>query len=129
MPVNRSPRLLTPRTPERAEQAAIVQLLRTVGSVVYTLGTVRKQGDHPGTMQTPGLPDLLCFLPRGVERRRLLWIEVKAADGCLSPPQGAFRDYCREADVTHIVGTLDVVVSWLREEGCLHQPNRLNKYM
>jgi hypothetical protein len=27
------------------------------------MGTTRRRGDYPGTMQTPGIPDLMAFLP------------------------------------------------------------------
>ena len=106
-----------PRVPERAEQAAIVRLLRTLRAEVYTLGTVRRHDDYPGTMQTPGVPDLLAFLPRGGEGRRQVWIEVKAVDGRLSPAQRAFRDHCREAGVDHVWGSLTAVIDWLAAEG------------
>jgi hypothetical protein len=51
------------RVPERVQQAHIIRLVRTIGGVVYVLGTVRRRGDYQGTMQTPGISDLLVFLP------------------------------------------------------------------
>ena len=47
---------------EKEIQADIVKLLETVGAAVYKIGTKRKKGDHQGTMQTPGIPDLLAFV-------------------------------------------------------------------
>jgi hypothetical protein len=125
---------------ERTEQAHIVQLLRTLRASVYVLGTVRRHGDHPGTMQTPGLPDVLAFLPvrgesasarqpvhgsewpldaAGPDRCLQLCIEVKAARGRLSLPQRIFREYCERSGQAHIVGGLDAVIVWLIARGYL----------
>ena len=49
-------------TLEKEIQADIVKLLETVGAAVYKIGTTRKKGDHQGTMQTPGIPDLCAFV-------------------------------------------------------------------
>ena len=48
---------------EKEIQADIVKLLETVGAAVYRIGTTRKRGDHQGTMQTAGIPDLVAFVP------------------------------------------------------------------
>lgn len=112
-----------PRVSERVEQAHIVRLLRTVGGTVYVIGTTRKRGDHPGTMQTPGLADLLVFLPDRSHPRvgalRALWIEVKATDGRLSPVQKEFRACCQLAELDYVSGPLDAVIAWLVSEGYL----------
>jgi hypothetical protein len=111
-----------PRTSERVEQLHIVRLLRTIGAAVYVLGTTRRHGDHPGTMQTPGISDLVCFLPvLPHTRSRLLCIECKARDGRLSPPQREFRDRCAAADVAYVTGTLDDVIAWLVHERYLRR--------
>ena len=47
---------------EKHVQSDIVKLLETVGAAVYKIGTTRKKGDHQGTMQTPGIPDLCAFV-------------------------------------------------------------------
>jgi hypothetical protein len=108
--------------PERVEQAHVARLLRTIGATVYVLGVTRKRGDHPGTMQSRGLPDLLAFLPRGNLRAvQLLVVEVKAERGRLSPEQEDFRDHCRAADVAHVVGGLDAVIAWLVANGYLRR--------
>lgn len=86
------------------------------GAIVYTLGTTRRKGDYQGTNQTPGLCDLIVFLPDG-PNRRLLMIEVKSARGKLSPAQLVFRACCRLAKVDHLDGGLDVVLAWLKREG------------
>ena len=92
--------------------------LRLVGAKVYVSGTTRRKGDHPGTMQTPGIPDLEAFLPaRNGWPRRLLKVEVKAPGGRLSAEQAEYRDLCLDASVAHIVGGLDDVLAWLMREG------------
>ena len=104
-----------PRVPEKRVQADIVQLLRQLGFRVWTLGTVRRAGDHPGTMQSPGLPDLLAF-----GHGHLLCVEVKARGGQLRPSQAAFRAECLAAPaVAHVVGGVDDVVTWLAGTGVL----------
>ena len=72
---------------EKEIQANIVTLLETVGAAVYKIGTKRKKGDHQGTMQTAGIPDLVrvrecSALTITVSPHRdvilvQLWIEVK----------------------------------------------------
>lgn len=105
-----------PRVPEKAEQAHIVQLLLSIGAAVYVLGTRRPRGDHQGTCQTPGVPDLLAFLPTRAERpTRQLWVECKAKGGRLRPEQLDFRTLCECAGVAHVVGDLDAVIAWLCE--------------
>ena len=116
-----------PRQRERSEQAGIVQLLRSLGAQVYVLGTTRRRGDHPGTMQTAGLPDLIAFIHTPDQHRRLLVIEVKAKGGRLRPEQEQFRTYCLDANVNHLVGDLDAVIAWLIAEGYL-QSNQVPHY-
>jgi hypothetical protein len=83
------------------------------------LGTKRPKGDHPGTRQTPGLPDLYVFLPNGDPyglsgRPPAVWIEVKARDGRMRRGQRTFRDCCASRGIPHIVGGLDDVLAFLR---------------
>lgn len=121
-----------PRVSERALQQQIVTALRTVGATVYVLGTTRPRGDHPGTCQTAGLPDLCVHLPQAPRTlpgcgcaecspAHQLWIECKAAGGRLRPAQQAFRDFCLEAGVPHLVGDLDVVLGYLHRRGYLRE--------
>lgn len=109
------------RISERQVQASIVQLLKTMGARVWVLGTVRRSGDYAGTMQTPGIPDLLAFLPPCIGPStaswRQVWIEVKAEGGRLRPQQTFFRDSCALAGVEHITGDLDAVLRYLRAAG------------
>lgn len=103
--------------PEKVEQQHIVQLLRTIGGRVYVLGTRRRRGDYQGTMQTPGVPDMMAFLPPRSKadpfRHMLLFVECKARGGRLRPEQQDFRALCEVSDVAHVVGTLDAVIAWL----------------
>lgn len=108
---------LAPRVSEKTEQAHIVQLLKSIGAAVYVLGTRRPRGDYAGTCQTPGIPDLLAFLPSRIDRlTRLLFVECKAAGGRLRPEQLDFRTLCECAQVAHVVGGLDAVIAWLVAE-------------
>ena len=113
------------RTPEKVVQAHVVQLLQTVGAVVYVLGTTRRRGDYPGTMQTPGLPDVMAFLPpaprtpNALVTWKLLCVECKAIGGRLKPAQRQFQQFCALARVSHVVGDLDAVIAWLIAYGYL----------
>ena len=113
---------MTPhRHPERAIQAAIVQLLRHVSAQVYTLGTTRRRGDYQGTCMSPGLPDCIALLPRDLG---VLFVEVKSPTGRLRPKQALFRDLCLRATdagrgVYHVVGGLDAVMVMLMQVGLL----------
>lgn len=74
----------------KAEQRAVADLYRLAGLWVYEIGrpglAAGKRG-HRGTMQTPGLPDLLALGP-GI----CVWHEVKAGSHAkLSLPQRIFR--------------------------------------
>jgi len=113
-----------PSVPEKRVQADIVHLLRTVGATVYVLGGHRRTGDYHGTMQTPGLPDVIAFIPirHGDGRTKImLCVEVKAAGGRLRPEQVAFAQACWEADVFHVTGNLDTVVQWLEDAPLTHR--------
>lgn len=113
----------TTRLSEKHVQRQIVDYLRVRGATVYVLGTVRRKGDHPGTMQTPGIPDLWAFLwPAKAlvsEERCGLWIEVKADDGKCSPAQLAFQQHARESHTNYVCGNLSTVISWLKHRGWL----------
>lgn len=114
---------------EKVEQAHIVQLIRSIGGRVYVLGTRRPRGDHAGTCQSAGVPDLIAFLPPrprptvvlGVPvapvaiqtKPVLLFVECKASGGRLRPEQQQFRELCQDAEVAHVVGDLDAVIAFL----------------
>jgi hypothetical protein len=115
------------RHPERVIQAHIVRLLHHVGCQVYTLGTTRRRGDYQGTMQTPGLPDVLAFLPRALG---VLFVEVKAPKGRLRPEQALFRELCMAlvaSQVYHVTGGLDAVMLRLMQVGLL-KPDQVAFY-
>lgn len=105
------------RVSEKAEQAAIVKLLETLGAKVYVLGRPSPNDGrtHRGTGQTPGVPDLLAFLGGW----QLVAIEVKAKGGRLSPAQVEFQTLARQSGVNHIAGGLDAVIAWLTDRGYL----------
>jgi hypothetical protein len=106
----------TPRAPlEKVEQANIVRLLRSLGAAVYTIGTRRAKGDHQGTRQSCGLPDIVAFIPRC----GLVMIEVKSVRGRLREEQREFQQHCRDHHVAHVVGGLDVVIQYLVGVGVL----------
>ena len=97
------------RQPEKEIQAQIVTLLRSLRADVWVLGTRRPRGDYQGTRQSPGLPDLIAFLPD----EELLFIEVKSPKGRLTEEQKQFQQCCFDARVSHIVGGIDEVIDWL----------------
>ena len=100
---------------EKAEQAAIVKLLRLLGAEVYVIGTHRRAGDYQGTNQTPGMVDLWAFCKRLdlIGRRSLVAIEVKAPAGRLSEAQEWFRAMCRVSDMLYVTGGYQQVVDYL----------------
>ena len=107
---------------EKEIQSDIVKLLGTVGAAVYKIGTTRKKGDHQGTMQTPGIPDLLAFVPLPPSRRYpsnavQLWIEVKRPEGKMHLVQIEFRMRALEAGCEHVVGGVPEVLDWLKARG------------
>lgn len=112
---SRTPRL--PRVPEKAEQRHIVQLTRSIGGEVWELGTTRPGGDFRGTCQTPGMSDLVLFVPRLPHGRELVFVEVKGQGGRLRPEQEQFRAACLAAGATHLVGGLDTYIEFLVGRG------------
>ena len=129
-----------PRVPEKAVQPQVVQLLKSIGGRVWVLGTRRsrfarcdncgaavvlKGKRHHSTRQTPGVADVLAFMPPRPPRERwlLLFVEAKAAGGRLRDEQALFRELCLGADVAHVVGDLDAVIGWCVERGYLKREN------
>ena len=111
-----------PRVSEKVEQAHIVQLLRSLGGYAFVIGTHRRRGDYQGTMQSPGVPDVIGFVPVRTEtpdRWVFVFIECKGRGGRLRPSQIVFRDLCKFAGIPHVVGNLDAVIAWLIERGAL----------
>lgn len=144
---------------EKHEQQHIVDLLRSIGSDVYVLGTRRRAGskcpncgtfvaEHQGTRQSPGVPDVIAFVPVPTGTRRdkrpvLLFVETKATGGRLRPEQRAFRASCLETvaavhtldaaflevlaahppvrAVYHVVGGQSDVIAWLLSVGACRE--------
>jgi hypothetical protein len=107
--------------------ADIQQLVGQIGGTVYVLGTKRRkeEKDH-GTHQTPGISDLVVFLPRrgrpaGEATEHLVFIEVKSETGELSPAQDAFRAHALAAHVSHVVGTYQDFIDWLIVQGFVRE--------
>ena len=116
----------TPRLPEKVIQAQGVQLLAARGAKVYVLGTRRPKGDYQGTRQTPGIPDVLAFLPAtwsAGDAPLQLWWEVKAAGGRATPEQLAFAEHCAHAGQEYVRGDLDALIAWLIEHNFLKAEN------
>ena len=102
-----------PRVPEKVVQRQCVHLLRSLGGLVWVLGTSRPRTDqHRGTCQTPGLPDVIAAV-----KGRMVMLECKAAGGRLRPEQAVFRQACQDCGVHHIVGGVEDVYRWLVQEG------------
>jgi hypothetical protein len=116
-----SPRL------EKHEQVDGVRLLVSLGAKVYVSGTVRRHGDYPGTMQTPGIPDVEAYLPAprygaplpdGRAQRLLKW-ECKRPRGRMSSAQVEYAAHARAAGVDHVAGDLTALLTWLVDAGYL----------
>lgn len=106
--------------PEKAQQEQGIALLRSLGGAVFRLGGHRRSSDYQGTMQTPGLPDVMAFLPhRGSGVRTFVCWEVKAPGGRLRPEQLAFQTHCFDAGVAHVAGDLTALMHWLVSAGFL----------
>lgn len=125
-----------PRVPlEKEEQAAGVQLLTAIGSVVFVLGTRRSRGkpcpncdtfvpEDQGTRQTPGIGDVFAFLPErhgalGPEREALWWEAKRSEGGRMSDDQRKFQGLCGQARQHHVVGDRDDLIGWLILQGYL----------
>ena len=114
---------------EKTEQAATVKLLTMLGADVYVIGTRRPRGracptcgtfvaEHAGTCQTPGVSDLIVFLP-GPLPRRVCFVEQKRAGGQLSIEQQHFRTLAESSTALYVAGTLGDVLAWLNANGYL----------
>ena len=100
-----SPRLSALRSTQRelgrkGVKAAVKRLYESVGGKVYNTSGQRMFGN------TPGLPDLIVFVPlKG--RRIVLWHEAKAAKGKANEAQLMFRALADEAHTVHVTGGLE----------------------
>jgi hypothetical protein len=108
-----------PRLLEKTEQGSGCQLLLTLGAAVYVLGTRRPKGEDQSTRQTPGISDVIAFLPRATG---VVFWEVKAVGGRMSPEQVAFRTIvllCERAGlgIYHVLGGYDALIAFLVRRG------------
>ncbi|MDP3720803.1 MAG: hypothetical protein Q8T13_23825 [Acidobacteriota bacterium] len=127
-----------PKNPnlEKYQQHEGCKLLSSLGAVVLIIGTRRSRGkpcpkcktfvpEDQGTRQTPGIPDVLAFLPArgGAPSVTLLW-EAKHADGGrLSADQQRIADLCARSGQAYCSGPLDALISWLVANGYLKAEN------
>jgi hypothetical protein len=120
---------VTPARLEKDEQAATLQLLERLGAAVWVLGTRRPAGrgcpscgtfirESQGTRQTPGISDLIAFLP-GVPAQVLFIEQKRAHGGRLSGAQQDFRAICQASTAGYVSGTVDDVIAWLTARGYL----------
>ncbi len=84
---------LQPR--EKQIQLEVRRFLEAFGCVVISFSQPR------ATKQTPGIPDLYCFPPRG---RPAFWFEVKTPNGITSEAQLDFEARCRMARIGYARG-------------------------
>lgn len=116
------------RVSEKTEQAHGVQLVRSIGGKAYVVGGHRRRGDYQGTMQSPGIPDVMFFLPQrrfatvdpgtgqlraDVTAPMFLFWEAKATGGRVRREQQEFRGLCQDAGVEHLVGDFNALIAWL----------------
>lgn len=122
------------RVPEKVVQEHIVRALRTIGAHVYILGRPGLRDRRcpkchqvvhveQGTRQTPGIPDLMAFLPMSPTGypAHFLQIEVKAIDGRRSEDQKRWAVYCEETNQPYLCGGLDVVLAYLKDRGYVRE--------
>jgi hypothetical protein len=74
--------------------------------------------ESQGTRQTPGLSDLIAFLP-GVPSAVLFIEQKRARGGRLSEAQQDFRALCECSTAGYVCGTVDDVIAWLTARGYL----------
>lgn len=121
---------------EKYQQHDGCKLLSSIGAAVYTIGTRRSRGkpcpkcktfvpEDQGTRQTPGISDVLAFLPpKPGPSRVALWWEAKHADGGrVSPEQRDFAELCRLSSQAHCLGPVDELIAWLVTNGYLSEKN------
>lgn len=90
---------------EKETQHAVRRLLASVGARVWDTSQPFR------AKITPGLPDLLAFVPG----RGLVFIECKRPGGKQSPAQREFQAECEAAGVPYVLGGVDEVAAYLND--------------
>ena len=85
---------------ERDVQRQIKDLLEAVG------GFVLRTNQNRASRVSPGLPDIICLLPRG---KGVLFVEAKSAKGKQSDSQILVERKCAEANVAYVCGGVSEV--------------------
>lgn len=104
-----------PRASEADVQRAVKALFQQSGCVVYDLSQGYRN-DPRGTRQTPGLPDLWCFVPR---KKLTFWFEVKAHDGRRTDSQIVFGAMCAATSQHYGWGGVEQAKDLLRTWGMI----------
>lgn len=104
------PSVRPPTWLEKDEQRECWRLLLACGFKAKWLSQARR------SEQTKGIPDLLA---RHVEKRLIVWIEVKNPDDPAewTPEQQDFAAECIEEKETYILGGEAELRAWLRTQG------------
>ena len=93
---------------EKQTQAAVKRLYRDIGAVCYDTSQPFR------AKITPGVPDLLVFLPRKQE----FWMhEVKSPTGKQSPAQHLFESACILSAIPYVCGGVDAALAHLKAIG------------
>lgn len=85
---------------EKEEQWECMKIYRAFGCIVYSTSQSR------AAKVSPGIPDLLVFLPRA---HQFWYHEVKRqVGGEQSPAQREFQEYCADCGIAYILGDRSV---------------------
>jgi hypothetical protein len=84
------------------------KLMQAVGFEIIRFSQPRN------TMQSPGIPDRRYYHP---SKKLAVWWEAKSAKGKQSMSQQDFQSMVQNVGEEYLVGTDDVLVTWLRWKG------------
>lgn len=69
---------------------------------------------------TPGVADIMVWLPYPVAGGEVLWVECKSGIGRQTAAQRAFQESVHEHGMFYIIcRSVDDLRNWLRERGCI----------
>jgi hypothetical protein len=105
-----------------AERQSVAGLFRAAGFVVVNLsqpGLPRGVRGRRGTFQTPGIPDLRVYDPRGLVPP--IWVEVKSGKAKPTAAQYWFARLAATNNERWIAGGVERAKEHLRAVGCLQQ--------